>query len=296
MANRTRKSNENDSPFDLFLDTVSNVFGGVMFLTLLAALLVLTRGASSLDAPPQTPSEANVDARTVAMDIEATELAIQSQQMLLKHLKMDEDSIDKAVQLENLEQSVDQAEREAKLAEQAIPRQQVEDQQRQQQDLSQQRARLEETLASEQDKRDRLRRASERTVKFRPLQRSNTFETVVVLRYGKIYLFKDRPLSTSFNEDDFFVTRQLGRVMTITPKPHRGEPVNEATVDQIIRRLSSSFPPSRFHVTIAVWDDSFGEFNTLRDAVVKAGYQYRTIPSDNTTELSFGEVKESWVQ
>ena len=50
MTRRRGQTDESDS-LDLLLDTVSNVFGGVMFLTLLAALLILSRGATSVDEP-----------------------------------------------------------------------------------------------------------------------------------------------------------------------------------------------------------------------------------------------------
>src|SRR5690606_34626267 len=63
---RTRKSNADDS-LELLLDTVSNVFGGVMFLILLAALMTLTQSAIK-DAP--ITDEADVDQSTPELMLE----------------------------------------------------------------------------------------------------------------------------------------------------------------------------------------------------------------------------------
>ena len=48
---RRRANAERDDSLDLLLDTVTNVFGGVMFLTLLAALLVLSGGRAAVAEP-----------------------------------------------------------------------------------------------------------------------------------------------------------------------------------------------------------------------------------------------------
>jgi hypothetical protein len=45
-----------------------------------------------------------------------------------------------------------------------------------------------------------------------------------------------------------------------------------------------------------VWDDSFAEFNPLKDALVAGGYQYRTLPCDNTSWLTNQGAVDPFVQ
>lgn len=302
MTRRRRGTAEANDSLDLLLDTVSNVFGGVMFLTLLAALMILSRGASSMqpetvDEPPPIMRDP-VDDRIVQMELEQVSEAIESQESVMKNLPSDPDELQEFREIRNVESLLENAKAELRqsqkrLADAKTRADSAADQQAKN-EASQEA--LAETLASKQKELERADQVGKRSIAFRPLRMATSTETILILRYGKVYLFQKSPISRSFNDAEFFAIGNKSGSTLITPKPHRGTSVTPKAMSAYANQLRSKFPPHAFHVTIAVWDDSFGQFNTLADALQDVGYRYRTIPCNDEAKLSFGSSASPWVQ
>ncbi|MFK8113018.1 MAG: hypothetical protein AB8B91_12500 [Rubripirellula sp.] len=295
---RRNNSEEQDS-LDLLLDTVSNVFGGVMFLTLLAALLILTRGAEAIVEPevvvePPTPT----DDRLTALEIQQASTAIASQQQMLDRLDPDGQIADKVDRLASINETIALAKRQVRRAGASVAQRQqaLQDQVAGDSELEQQIESLQQAVVEKTKQVNDARSESERTVRFRPLSRSQSIEAVVLLRYGRMYMLHQGPFSGSINRDEFYILESKGGVTSITPKPHRGAIVNAKTISKLMTKLTRSFPARRFHITIAVWDDSFTEFNPLKDALSSAGYRYRTLTCDSSTRLSNQAAVDPFVQ
>jgi hypothetical protein len=271
-----------------------------MFLTLLAALLILTRG-SAVVAQPETDVPAvddPLDARLIAIEMRQTASAIEAQGKTLDRLDPDGAIAEKSDRLTSIRQTITVARRQLGRAGSAVEnrQQELEDQQAEQSDLEDQIEELQEAVAKKSEQVNEIRAESERTVNFRPLTLSRSIEAVIILRYGRWYLLHEGPFGGRLNQEDFFVLPSKDSVTTITPKPHRGHRVSDESVAALLKRLKRSFPPRRFHITIAVWDDSFAEFNPLKDALTEAGYQYRTLPCDNSSWLSNQGAVDPFVQ
>jgi hypothetical protein len=297
---RRRTNSDQDDSLDLLLDTVTNVFGGVMFLTLLAALLVLSGGRAAVVEPEiETPAvDDQVLAKWVAVETRQTASALQAQQKTLARLDPDGSIAAKADRLKSIRETLTVARRQQRRAGSAVDnrQQELEDQQANQSDLEDQIAELQQAVTEKSEQVNQIRAASERTVMFRPLSLSRSMEAVVILRYGRWYLLYGQARGSRVNREDFFILESEGAVTTITPKPHRGHPVSSASLGQLVQNLNRNFPARQFHIPIAVWDDSFAEFNLLKDALTESGYQYRTLTCDISSRLSNQGAVDPFVQ
>lgn len=298
-------SDDNDS-LDLLLDTVSNVFGGVMFLTLLAALMILARGASrdTSSVPPATVPTPSVsigppiDDRIVQLELKQVTEAIDTQQAVLANLPGDAVDLPKLREIRNTRRLLTEA--TARLQQSQLKledaNQRVATETKRRRDNERQRNEIAERLASKRAELEQDQQIGQRSIAFRPLTLASSTETILVLRYGRVYLFQNQPNGRSFNSDDFFAIRTSGGNRHITPKPHRGTAVTPEAMADFANRIRQNYPTNRYHVTIAVWDDSFGQFNMVCDALQDIGYRYRTIPCNNESQLSFGASASPWVQ
>ena len=301
MSRKRRGAADDNDSLDLLLDTVSNVFGGVMFLTLLGALLILSRGAASHSpeaVPPSPPADGPpVDDRIVQMELNQLNSAVATQKRVLDNMPVRKGELDKLSAIRNLTEITDELTAEVRAAEQNRDRieKQLAAREKQHAEMQAAAKKLAEKLASQQESLAKAEQVGRRSVAFRPLEMSSTTEAILVLRYGKVYIFQNSAMNTSYNREDFFAIGTSDGLTSITPKPHRGVAITPESAATLTANLRRNYPPHAFHITIAVWDDSFGAFNPLCDALQSVGYRYRTIPCDDKAKLSFGSVA-SWVQ
>lgn len=297
---RRRSDSEQEDSLDLMLDTVSNVFGGVMFLTLLAALLIMSKGSEQL---AETEVEAPVvdvvtNARLISSEIRQAAAAIEAQKKMIDRLDPEGNVSEQTDRLNSLRQTIGLARRQVRRAGTSVEsrEQELKEEQEAQADLEEQIKELEVEVAAKSQEVNQIRAESQRTVKFRPLSRSGTAETVVILRYGRWYLLYEGAFGGRLNRNDFFVLGKQNDVTSVTPKPHRGQRVTDESLVKLVEKLKLGYPVRKFHVTIAVWDDSFEEFNPLKDALSKAGYRYRTLTCDGSSRLSNQAAVDPFVQ
>ena len=121
--------------------------------------------------------------------------------------------------------------------------------------------------------------------------KKSRFSALGILHYRMI-LTRGR----AANRKDFFVLESNDSVTTITPKPHRGQPVTDESLNELTQHLKEKFPVRQFFITVAVWDDSFAKFNPLKDALTGAGSQYRTLTCDSSSRLSNQAAAGPFVQ
>jgi hypothetical protein len=294
---RRRAPAESD-PMDLLLDTVSNVFAGVMFLTLLAALLVISRGGSSLAessnrTTPQDPREA----------VKQKDLQSQ-QQLLVQAIEKAKDRIDRIDPLGTIEKQSsyqrDLQQRlvdgQAQMKETQSQLSKLEEEAKSYAETQGERSESETILDAElQSKLVELSEAKGRTmrvVNFRPLMDRVGQEVFIMIRFGKVYMATNSALSNSLNENEvelrgtgIFPIREAGRRIE-----------SEADSDRVASLLNKKFPSDRYYIAIAVWDDSFATFQLIKTAMEAQGYQYRTLPANNDSVFTRGSVERPLVQ
>lgn len=253
---RRRSSTDPNDALELFLDAISNVFGGVLFVALLVVLML------QMTSKAPAPSEA-AEAPDVAEQLRALEAAAR-----------DADAA-AAAELQaltarqaELQAAIDEALRRTKAA-----------QQRQ----AELRAALRETAEQMAEARDAARGAEEALhaakaerdglVRLPEFHSSPKQEAPWLIAHGRVapllqYDAEGNPVGTN---TAVIQVHDGGRVSL---KPNAGRPLNPDNAQTVARDLTRGLSPGRHFVSLAVWEDSFTEAAALRDALVAAGFEY----------------------
>lgn len=290
MMKRGRRIEASD-PLELLLDTVSNVFGGIMFLTLLAILLIVDRGKSQLDLPEKAEPEKptiEIAYEQLASKMDELDFALESQSRTLASVIPSEDAELQLKEFEQFEKEIAQLRNQVERASKELEDQMLQNEQLEssREDLEKQ---LNEKRAEVQAKIADLEKAREkaiRRVSFSLLREASTQEVVLLIRYGKLYRLTNSEDKNDVCTQDISV-EGVYPDQTFQPRPEAGERISQHLFEKTLRFLRP-YPPSSYHVTIAVWDDSFAEFNILRNVLVGSGYSFRTLICNKESVLGFG--------
>jgi hypothetical protein len=82
--------------------------------------------------------------------------------------------------------------------------------------------------------------------------------------------------SIGLNTEEFVVVSENSGSLETRPKPHAGTPLDAVDSSQIEQRFRH-FKPRDACFAIAVWDDSFDQFQKVKAAAVKAEFEYRLL-------------------
>lgn len=285
---------------ELLLDTVSNVFGGVMFLTLLAALLVISRGGEALQPTNKSPSattDGSLDDPTSMPGLENENVEIEIANGVLIGLiapgQSYEDIVGTIATIEQKSKEIEDKKAilagiESEIASNdAFASQQRNEDERQAKRL----AELNASLGSQKQVIDQSEAKATRVVQFSLLRNASTSEATIFLRYGKFYIEHKHPSDDAVNPEDIEVY-SIGSLFSgkkaFRPRKSGGQTCTPESLQSLVDHFEKNFPSRRYHITIAVWDDSFAEFNHVKNALVKAGYEYRTIPCTDISEIVQG--------
>lgn len=293
---KRRESSSGDS-FDLFLDTVCNAFGGIVFIAILVAILVQTRSvAESLQK--QLP----YDMTTTLSD---EELAIELDRQKLKRNRLEEllaeltDSsapeepdvaLNPAVE-RNPSDEINELEPKlqttlADLAKFTAANKQLEVAVRNLEKL-----RREMEKAAEEEVPDETNENNDLVTFEVPKFRSSSKGTYTVLLHGDAVYFAGYASGLNenvFNGEDVSVRKSLdGESFWARPSPTAvGKNVNSSAVRSLLTRLDLR---GEF-MTMIVWDDSYETFQRLKNQILEKGLGYRAWivpPGDDEMSLGF---------
>ncbi|MGB7328868.1 MAG: hypothetical protein WBD31_28575 [Rubripirellula sp.] len=284
-----RKRLADESSFDLFLDTICNTFGGIVFVAILLAVLIQTR--ARVAAPDQL--DRALSPRQVRELIQKLdELTAQHDSLVqvvsrLPQRQSQEDDRelnDLRKELKSLNTNCDGAisalaAGSRELAEQMSANAELDRDNRQiPSDLSQAKA----DLASAKEKVSDLL-AKKQTVLTLPRERStDADEILTLLDYSNFFVAK-MPSSSSrqFNSDQVIATRLLGGGVQINSRPGKGWDIDDDRVDALLHdaKRNGNF------LTIAVWPNSYEQFADLKAKLIRTGVAYRLWPRAAEEEL-----------
>ncbi len=285
-----RRRNYSQSSLELLLDTMTNAFGGVLFLAILIAVQLQERSFSN---NPEAEMERHVEMIKLAgrKEVLTTKLQWLEEQASRPSVdagsgeELDEANISEVADIDARYQeflaqrdglSMKLTEKEQRLKEKKkAARERLAELEKDKinQDevvslLTQLEAKRAE-LESEQDKR---------TISGKlPVRRraGNLREYHLVVRYGRVYSVK---INGELNTRDFTLVNR-----TFIPKPTHGTRIEEFADRPRLRAL-----PLQNYITIFVWEDSFGRFQAVKNALVKQGFKYRLQLLRNEDELYVG--------
>jgi hypothetical protein len=303
-----RRSDENtaEASLELLLDTICNAFGGILFLTIMMALLLKVSSRST------EPGEVTEAARHEIVQQE-TQLqeALATLDSLRSTLAVQGNTYERLIDpnvaanyrvLQDRERQRDEAQRVLfeLVRERATATAALDEltQQRKQEQAKQRQ--FERNLAKRLKELEDAAQRQTATIHPSRTRSTSKQEYVLVVRYDRLYvLFRDdlEKLMRKVNRDDFLVLPDDKGNDVATPKPYAGLPIDaDRPLGPVLATLLRNRSPQRYYVALAVWEDSFDAFLALREALVAAGYEYRLLPLHQESVLNFGDVTDPQVQ
>ena len=304
---RGRRRRADDSSLELLLDTITNTFGGILFIAILLSLLLQSssqtaREAASQVEPMSAVEQAQLESRVADLQQEVENLRrrvaaatqpgdSQAEDSELGKLSAAAAAVEAAVakSTEAIRNTLE-SQREA-----ATATEQFEMLEQDRKSVKEQLAEAEHRLAAAQEEAAKLAEAAlqidrpqgpteiQQTVSLPSLRPSLKTEVSLYVRFDKIFMMHlwKNGVRLGPNTEQFVIAptpsedgvRQVAR-----PKPATGKDVNAATITEDLRRMLQSFPPNRFVVSVIVFEDSFDVFQLIKASIVRNGYEYRPIP------------------
>lgn len=301
-----RRSEPESSSLDLLLDTITNTFGGILFVTILVVLLLRFSGGAALRDSTNVTSASQMREQESELlkrvdEIASLKQVAASQQRSLEHLsqgnarelysrllELRKQMGSLAIQKAGLESQV--ARLTTKGTEAQSKARSLSTQVEREKDIQKQ---LEEAFENETRKRTR-------TAALPTLRSTAKREYPLILRYGRLYApyFIDEVSGERVRKlDDFSVIGEEAGAIRVSPKPYRGMPLSESREGgESLNELLSSFDKELFYVGVAVWDDSFPEFALLKSALVSLDIEYRLLPTKSGDAIQEGANTGAYVQ
>jgi hypothetical protein len=301
-----RRRRADDSSLELLLDTITNTFGGILFIAILLSLLLKSSARTASEAvsrsdPLSAVEQAELESRLADLQQDAERLQrrmaaapqpgdSQADESVLGKLSAAAAAVEAAVadRAEAVRNTLD-SQREA-----ATAMDQFEMFEQDRKSVKERLAEAEHLLAAAREEAAMLAKAAlqidrppgsteiEQTVGLPKLRASNKSEVGLYVRFDRIFMMHAWKNGERLgpNTEQFVIVplpagdgvRQVAR-----PKPAAGMPVNASSVAADIRRLLQAFPPQQFVVSMVVFEDSFDVFQLIKAAIVQSGYEYRPI-------------------
>lgn len=287
MRRKKRKKGLDDS-FELFLDTITNTFGGVL---LIALLIVLMIRESKENAPNEQRSGATENSQMVQAEIESLEAekerVVSDLETLVEfqrgfqtdELKALAQDLAQSVHA-NAELSTELISTRGELAQNNIMTQAAQSEIRQAEVLLLQKIAEREKASSELKNEESTRT---RTMALPKQRITNKQEVPMFLESDKLFVLKDSASRFGFQLNQRYFQRSTvgdadakfaGDFYKI--KLASGLSVKNQAAGNELKKYNAS----NCFFTFVVRSDSFEAFGQLRNQCVKHGYEYRIIPSD----------------
>ena len=315
-----RRRQNTQSSFDLFLDTVCNTFGGVLFI----ALLIVIQVRHTVEQPShETSSPEQIDAllhRTeeLAAEIESATALLETIRKTMPKPIDEEDSMMVAMYSELLEKKNDYVTQKtertrdylAQVKENAVLAQKLDEIQEKLEELKNTESQLTQTtqtLQSEQqtlEQKNKELQTLDRSLKAEVAQKTNRVQEKddpdKNSRKEELFLPK---LEDAGHLQPYYLLLRFNRLYVVEkrsdfdyvlndlgiPKKTHGLAVEDTdAVKRQIRSMFQSKSPDVNFIGVFVYGDSVDSFYLVRDEIMGAGFRYELIPSPDDTPWVFG--------
>lgn len=291
MSKRRRRSQT--SSLDLFLDTICNAFGGIMFISILISILIQMRGN-----PNDTTAKSDGVTETEALDKQKKVEQLQQQIRVLtetvsdrERLLFNEESKESNALLAQKEKLVKELEK-AQLAQQSLLATTASKDiaiQKAQRDLQELETRLTDARIAVSERSKELEEsldAVETTTTLPKVSTTLKGNLMFAMRYGKLFLITD----TEGNGDHGINSQHasaldLGVGVQIRLKQSAGWTLDSAQDFLKFKRVLDNHPNSNTFISVAVFSDSHSEFSKLKAKLITMQYDYDLLPLDNPDTL-----------
>lgn len=281
-----RRNSEDNSSLELLLDTMTNAFGGVLFLAILICVQLKDRAEVSAEQPDLQSEITRLEAEKAVLEVQLQSQLRQKQtaEQFLEHYGNQSD----LVALEHLRQIQERVEelamKDSGLAEEIARIQEQESQSarelealaRANDSTQQELLRMRAELESEIDKRTISGKLPRR-------RRSSKNEVALAIKFDRLYQIVT---AGAYNETDLQI-RKSNRGTELEPKSNGGTELAGPTMrGKVLAAIDGS--PNTHYVAIAVWPDSFDQFQAVKQYIIAAGFEYRLIMMNDDEPLTTG--------
>jgi hypothetical protein len=293
-----------DDSLDLLLDTITNTFGGVLFLAILVTVLLQSTEPPRQSEAASNAGEVELGTRTATLaalhdTIDTMRAAGADQKESLRQIRNTAEG-KAAFELKELRGLVSAMEREndERRRQLAWAEAATKEMEREQSEEDEALAELTTELAMAKTAYEEELAKRKMSAGLPETHATERVEYVLALRHDRVYCIY-KPLARlrgELNVDDFDVLTEGYSSMTILPNRNRGIPVKDPGLTKSLEARLQGVSPQSYHMCVLIWRDSFDAFASLRQAMVSLGFEYRTIIMDEDGVVATGGGGATYVQ
>ena len=297
----SRRGAPSGDSLDLLLDTICNTFGGILFI---AMLVVILTNQMSREASPTEPTAQNSRAlRTMRGQLSESDATLtklrqavrqkedlerqfadpESRELLTTLHELDDDTT--SMIMDRNEKLANVAESQANLIESARELERLT------QMLAEAQLRLEQEKQVLQNETV-LRSRTSQTPKQRATQKT---PVAYFLKAGRLCAVakKDENGAAVPNDDEVRFVDDPSGGKYVEPIENAGLPiaVDGSNSEQIAEKLSS-FEKENKYLSILVYKDSFANFESLKNEMIRSGFEYQLVPFPDGEKAYIGNQTE----
>jgi hypothetical protein len=300
-----RRSEVDTSSLELLLDTITNTFGGILFVLILVILLLRMGENAAQSRFAATDDQKTQELRGKLHDrqseLQSLRQVAASQQAALTSLAQGDAKEFQArlaaIRLRVADLASQKAEHLARIDQMSSELRGA------QATESRIRIRIEEETARQQELERDIAVETQirtRTAELPSVRSTSKREFPVIVRFGRLYspYSVDKISGERLRQlGDFAILGEIDDALRITPKPYRGTLLEDTPAcTAALQRLLNSVDKESFYVAVAVWDDSFSEFAVLKNVMVGHEIEYRLLPTVSGEHIQEGPTHGAYVQ
>ncbi|MDZ4847696.1 MAG: hypothetical protein SGI77_00235 [Pirellulaceae bacterium] len=289
---RRRSANTGPGSLDLFLDTICNTFGGIIFMAILLSILVQLRSETDdasliTDKKISKAEAAQYSAELERLDSNRRQLEM-AVQLLEQKIPTDEQSGSQSLLQKlnetrrRLTKAIDQ---QKSLSERLSDIRS--DNQRLDLETHELNEQLEKATAALEAKTQALdEELDARKQKIQLPRVRDTFKRnlIILMRYGKLYTVYASN-GAGFNKTHVAASNQGKKV---NPIRSAGWEIQSKADRLEVEQLLQGHQPTNEFISLAVWQDSFEAFAEVKKLFIEHGFEYQLIPVDFPDGITLG--------
>lgn len=297
----SRRAATSGDSLDLLLDTICNAFGGIVFIAMLVAILA---NQISRDAAPTAPSaESSRTLRGIRSELTQSETRLTKLRQAVRQKEdlerrfADSESLGLLDSLRSLDDNSDALlkERSQKLTNVAESQAELVETARELERLAQQLAEAKQRLLQEKQKLENEASLRSRTSEV-PQQRATQKSAIpFFLRDGRLSAFAHRNDDGQIvqNEAESRIVEEAPgkRFIEIVPGAGLAIATDGSNVAEIAARLAD-FDRTQHFLSIFVYKDSFVHFESVKNEMIRGGFEYHLVPFPDDAKVYIGDQTE----
>ncbi len=297
----SRKAAPVGDSLDLLLDTICNTFGGILFI---AMLVVILTSQISRDAAPSAPSaESSRALRRLRGELTESESKLTKLRQAVRQKEdlerrfADPESLGLLESLRSLDDDSDELlkERAQKLTDVAESQADLEETARELERLAQLLTETKERLQLEKQRLENEASLRSRTSEV-PQQRATQKQAIAFfLKAGRLSAFahrnEDGEIIQNAAESKIVEEAPGKKYIELVPGAGLTIAVDGSNAAEIAARLAD-FDKTKHFLSVFVFKDSFANFESLKNEMIRSGFEYHLVPFPDDAKVYIGDQTE----